>query len=386
VPTMEAAEELTTEELEPALEDELSQESPEEELSDELMPMEEASPPEQRTEPSPDEIPVEAPAIEEEFEEPPLEDEVVEEEFLEEGVEEPSHEAPEESDPDVLLEESPNPLNSAGYSIDRLIELQINEDVWVSMLGDLPCLDASELCVRQLQELAIGNSPELMAIDERVALVQEKIDAARADNLRSLSVGVFEPAVRAFFEIGTTAAVAEQRDVEGNIITEGRPGRRFGFLDRIAMFFEPGGTIRGINDIFAQIGLPLFTAVLGGNDQFQQRQIAISDLEIKVAEIENKRGELASELREKVLLEVLDFDQYRREFQISQEIARRDTLRIQILAQGYQFAAEGSLSTPEYLSELSRLDGEKAQMWRSWTQLRTQLTRVKLLILGAEAF
>jgi len=130
----------------------------------------------------------------------------------------------------------------------------------------------------------------------------------------------------------------------------------------------------------------LFTAVLGGNDQFQERQIAISDLEIKVAEIENKRGELASEIREKVLLEVLDFDQYRREFQIAQEIARRDTLRVQILAQGYQFAAEGNLSTPEYLSELSRLDGEKAQVWRSWTHLRTQLTRVKLLILGAEAF
>lgn len=238
-----------------------------------------------------------------------------------------------------------------------------------SQLADLQhgILCASELCVRQLQELAIGNSPELMAIDERVALVQEKIDAARADNLRSISVGVFEPAVRAFFEIGTRAAIAEQRDANGNIIVEGRESRRFGFLDRIAMFFEPGGTIRGINDIFAQIGVPLFTAVLGGNDQFQERQIAISDLEIKVAEIENKRGELASEIREKVL----DFDQYRREFQIAQEIARRDTLRVQILAQGYQFAAEGSLSTPEYLSELSRLDGEKAQVWRSWIQLRT---------------
>ena len=148
------------------------EESPfEEEPPGEAMPIE-SSPPEPLTEPLPAEMPAEEPTIEEE--ELPLEDGWVEDEGSEA---EPTNEpAPEAADPDGLMEENTNPLNPAGDSIDRLIELQINEDVWISMLGDLPCLDASELCVRQLQELAIGNSPELVAIDERVALVQEKID------------------------------------------------------------------------------------------------------------------------------------------------------------------------------------------------------------------
>ncbi|WP_416667999.1 hypothetical protein [Egbenema bharatensis] len=306
------------------------------------------------------------------MEEPPPTEEFEEfEEFEELDELEPSS----ERDLDAPFDTDQNPLNPAGESIDRLIQLRINEDLWTAMLGDLPCLDVTEACVRELQEMAIGNSLALQAIDERVDLVQEKIDQARANNLRTISLGIFEPAVRAFFEIGTRTEIQP----DGTSQT-----RRIGFIDRIVSFFD--SPLMGINDIFAQLGLPLFRASIGGSAEVQNRQIAIADLEVKVAEIQNKRGELAQSIREQVMLQVLDFDTYRREFQISQEVTRRDLLRLAILEQGYRFNAEGSLNTPQYLAQINALDNQKAQTYRSWARMRSQLTRVKLLVLGDESF
>jgi hypothetical protein len=312
----------------------------------------------------------------------PEEEEIeLEEDILEEWEEEWDSET-ESTDPDTVLTD-PNPLNSAGTSLDRLIEMQFNEDVWSAMLGDLPCLDVSESCVQQLQSMAIGNSLALQAIDERVELVNAKIDEARANNQRTINLGIFEPALQYFLRVEDLPAVAEVRDGAGNIITPARPARRRGFLDRVGDLFSGNGTLGIINDVFSLIGVPLFRNATGGDAAAQQRQIAIADLQVKVAEIENKRGELANQLRERVILEVLDFDQIRREFQISQEISRRETLRLQIIEQNYRFAV-GTMNTPQYLAQLSALDERKANTFRSWARLRSQLTRIKLLVLGSE--
>ncbi len=53
-------------------------------------------------------------------------------------------------DPDSL-KTNPNPLNPAGDSLDKLIQVQFNDDVWKTMLGELPCLEATESCIGQLQ-------------------------------------------------------------------------------------------------------------------------------------------------------------------------------------------------------------------------------------------
>lgn len=65
---------------------------------------------------------------------------------------------------DPELDTDPNPLNSAGSSLDQLIETQFNSDVWTDMLGDLPCLDASERCAQELQMMAIATNPTLQDI------------------------------------------------------------------------------------------------------------------------------------------------------------------------------------------------------------------------------
>lgn len=127
--------------------------------------------------------------------------------------------------------------------------------------------------------------------------------------------------------------------------------------------------------------MPLFRSAAGGDQAAQERGIAIADLQVKVAEIENKWGDVAQALREQVMLHTLEFDQTRREFQISQEIARRAVLRLKILDQSYRFAV-GNLDTPRYLQEISAIDQQKAQTFSAWAKLRSQLTRIKLMVLG----
>jgi hypothetical protein len=313
---------------------------------------------------------VESDEVEEVEEEP--------EEYGEEEIEEPEEEdfgdEGEDVDPESLSDDA-NPLNPAGDSLDRLIQVRFNDDLWTAMLGDLPCLDVTEPCVRQLQEQAVSNSSTLQAIDERIALINDKIEEAKANNQRTIRLGLLEPALQAFLQIET---IQEQRNATGEILQE---RQRRGFVDRIAMFFA--NPVRGLNDILALIGVPLFRSASGGDQAAQERGIAIADLQVKVAEIENKRGDVAQALREQVMLHTLEFDQTRREFQISQEVARRAVLRLRILDQSYRFGV-GNLDTPGYLREVSALDQQKAQTFGSWAKLRSQLTRIKLMVLGEE--
>ena len=295
----------------------------------------------------------------------------------EEGFEEEPIEVDAEAvDPSGIQDET-NPLEAAGASLDRLIEMQINDDLWSAMMGELPCLDATEVCVRQLQEMAVANNPTLAEIDARVEAINERIETARANNQRTIRLGIFEPLVEDLIRISPVTRVPDPANppVPGTIVV---PEER-GFLENVLNIFT--NPVRGINNILSFIGLPLFRNIAGGDAATQQREIAIADLQVKVAEVERSRAEMANDLREEVILQVLEFDSIRREFQIAQEVARRSTLRLQILELDYRFAV-GGLNTPQYLAEVNTLDQQKAQTFRSWARLRTQLTRIKLLVMS----
>lgn len=53
----------------------------------------------------------------------------------------------------------------------------------------------------------------------------------------------------------------------------------------------------------------LFKDATGGDAAVQSRAIAIGGLQVKLAEIQNKRGEIAAKLRENVILQVLEGEQ-----------------------------------------------------------------------------
>ena len=92
---------------------------------------------------------------------------------------------------------------------------------------------------------------------------------------------------------------------------------------------------------------------------------------------------MANDLREEVMLQVLTFETLKREFQGEQEIGRRSTLRTEILSLNYRFVAD-SMNTAQYLSELNNLDQRRLNVFRHWAQMRTQLTRIKILVIGPE--
>ena len=230
------------------------------------------------------------------------------------------------------------------------------------MLGDLSCLEANDQCIAELQGKAIANSTTLKAIDQRIEAITAKVDEAKKNNEATVKLGVFEPLVQSFLKVD-------------EVTVQGQTKKR-GFLDKLLGVLS----VSGINDVLSLIGIPLFRNATGGDAAAQSRVIAIGDLQVKLAEIQNKRGDLADTIREKVILSVLDFDIMRRDFQISQEIARRDTTKMKLIEVGYRF---GEGETTAYLNQLSSLDKQKAETFRAWSKMRSQMARIKLMVLGA---
>jgi hypothetical protein len=255
-----------------------------------------------------------------------------------------------------------NPLRPLGNSLENLIQTQFDDDVWQSLRGDLPCLEATMVCIKQLQEVAVQKSPLIVEIDQRIEEANKRIAEAQARNKKAIWAETLSPALQAYLSY------------------QPPPGSPTGTGNTSPLSKIFGALInptRGVNELLSLIGIPIFQRFLGGSPAAQQRAIALGDLQIKVAELQRGRGELAQKLREQVLLSVLEFDTIRRDFQVSQEVARRDALRMRINEVTYRF---GNGSTDQYLSQLSALDKQKAQTFTAWARLRATLAKIRVLM------
>ena len=231
------------------------------------------------------------------------------------------------------------------------------------MLGKLPCLSTDEECVGKLQALAVQNNPTLKAIDERIEAVDGQIAAATAANKSSINAGLVAPLLQSWLQIRTET-----------------DGRKTGILDRLAgLISQPLGTV---NEIFSLVGLPLFRRATGGDDATQTRTIAIADLQVKIAGAKQEREKIALALKSQISLSVLDWDVSAREYQITSEIARREGTKLKIIEVGYRL---GRGDTVSYMTQLSAFDAKKADTFRSWAKMRSQIARIKLLCLAGEA-
>jgi hypothetical protein len=290
------------------------------------------------------------------------EEEYLDEEMIE--VEGPS--LPLISHPDEFYQVDDNPLNPIGDNLDLLIQTQINADLWAAMMGDLPCLEPTTDCISQLQTMAVENNLGLAIIQERVDAIESRIDEARSRNQNAVWLDTFEPLMARYLTY-------EQ------VMVGGQPQQR-GFFDRLlAAVSNP---LNAINEALGLIGIPLIRGVTNTNARAQQTAIAISDLQVKVAQIEQEKRKISETIREQVALEVLEFDATRREFQISQEIARRATVQHRLLEIDYRFSDR--IDSVTYLGQLSQLDQTKASTYRAWSRLRTRMARIQMLVLGSE--
>jgi len=265
---------------------------------------------------------------------------------------------PQISDPDEFYQLDNNPLNPIGDNLDLLIQTQINADLWAAMMGDLPCLDPTTECIAQLQTMAVENNLALTLIQERIDAIEQRIDQARSLNQQAVQIDILDPLLSRYLQFDQNS------------------GR--GFLDNLfGLFASP---LRSINEILSLIGMPLLRGMTQTNARAQQTTLAISDLQVKVTQIEQEKRRMAELLREQVMVELLEFDATRREFQISQEIARRATTQHRLLEIDYRFSDR--IDSVTYLGHLSQLDRQKADTYRAWARLRTRLARIQAMVLG----
>ncbi|WP_313934706.1 MULTISPECIES: TolC family protein [Nostocaceae] len=284
-------------------------------------------------------------------------------------VEETSPEEAQQADQDAdseLPKPEPNPFKKP--SIDSIIEKEYNEDLWRLLKGGLPCLETSAICLQQLQEKAIAQSPLLKEIDTRIAEANERINEAKARNQRSIKLSILTPALQFLLSPQTTVTT--------------QPGQqpvRTGIIENVA------GILRGdtslINGLLNVIGVPLFQGVQGGNSEAQSRAIAISDIQVKIAELQRGRAQLAQETREKVAESLIAFDEARTEYQVAQIVASRAGDQFKVFEIRYR---RGNSDTDTYLLRQNALDNTKAQTYKAWAKMRRNLFQLKLLVLSVK--
>jgi hypothetical protein len=224
----------------------------------------------------------------------------------------------------------------------------------------LPCLESSTDCISRLTQRAIESSQTLKDLTAKIEEAQNIIAQAKERNNQTISISTFSPFLQAYFlKYGIFRDTATQ-----NLGTN--PFELI-VTNLVSTFFGRGiASLIPIENLFPQEGAA-------------DRAISIGDLQIKVAELERLKGEVRDKLVQVVLEETLKLDEIVRDFQINQEIAKRDKARLTIIEVSYRF---GEGDTASYLNELSKYDRQKAQAWKSWSQLRSQIAKVKLLVLG----
>lgn len=267
---------------------------------------------------------------------------------------------PENTEEELTEEPEGQPNPFINPELEDLIEKEISEDVWSALQGELPCAIASTQCIEKLQGRAISSSRLLRDLDQKVQEASDRIDDAKKKNLDSIAVSTFSPFLQTFL-YSTLGPVSN--GVENPV---NNPFRLI-FGNLFSTFLG-----QGIGSLFNWQSVT-------ATDAQQSRSIQISDLQIKVAELQRNKAEIADRLRERVTIEALKLEQYARNFQIEREIAKRDKQRLEITKVSYKF---GEGDSKQYLYDLSRYDRQKATTWRRWSQLRSQLVLVKILVLG----
>lgn len=122
------------------------------------------------------------------------------------------------------------------------------------------------------------------------------------------------------------------------------------------------------------VSLPL---VSGGDAQ--KVDLAIADLELKTSELEARKAEIASKLKDLVLTELLRFEELYNQSELQAAIAARETTRFKVIEVGYRL---GEGSTAEMMALISQLDRLKAQAAMTKLEMKAQALRIQRLVMG----
>jgi predicted ATPase len=185
----------------------------------------------------------------------------------------------------------------------------------------IPCINSSSECIEQLTEKAIANSPELVTIDEQIALIDKRLVVA------------------------------------GERIEHTSKKRWTNYLST-----DP---------------LRIAANVFGGGD-IQKDNIAIADLEVKSAELEadranlhRRQAEVKSQLKEDVLGLVLEYEAAEREYILAQSKLATYNQQRQLIEIDYQF---GNGSTTQILGLWQQEEELEANVMKTESK-KVEITR-----------
>jgi hypothetical protein len=261
------------------------------------------------------------------------------------------------------LKSPQNPFSKP--DIDKILFQQFNDDIWVIMRGGLPCIETTSICLQQLQEKAIANSPLLRELDTRIEEANGKVQEAKTRNEKVIKLSVLSPALQYLL---------------GPAVTPGQPqAKGKGLIDNLVGLFT--GDVGLLNGLLNVIGVPLFVNSQGANAEANRNAIAISDIQVKIAELQRSRAQLSDSIKQQVILSLSKFDELKTDFQVSQLLSLRHTQQFKIFELRY---TRGNNSTEAYLAEQSRLDRSKGRTYTAWGKMKRSLFEIKLLVLGVK--
>jgi hypothetical protein len=261
--------------------------------------------------------------------------------------------------------EAPNNPLGEPQDIDKILNTTMTADQWVLMYQPLDCLDTSLECVQKLQQQSIENSQLIRELNAKIQEVNTRIEEARVNNKKSIELAIFEPALQVFLRKDTVFENGQTRTV--------------GFFERLGRLFTNPTSV--LDDLFAASGTAVLRGAYGGNDAQQSRAIQISDLTVKVAEMERGKVEIANRIRDKIQDLVLAFDVAAREFQAEQAIVRMEVKSFKIYTVTY---AAGDGNTDTYLRRKEQLERSKLKVFKDWAKLRAQIVNLKNMVIPKE--
>jgi hypothetical protein len=215
-----------------------------------------------------------------------------------------------------------NPLGSIACAISLVLvnhpialsqtSIEVNSRLSKTTDQTLPCLDSSKECVEKLAEAAIARSGELKTLDDQIRLLDRRLGLA--------SEGIDYA----------------QSKLWTNYIPDPSGGNLLNIINPISW----------IKNLF------------GGGD-IQRERLAITDLEIKKADIEAARAELESLLQEQILTLALNYEAAVR--QSSSIISQLDDHQIlsKVVEIDYRF---GGSSTDAYLAAVEKRERLENQL------------------------